>query len=175
MYEWKATCLMYNSLNIYSKLTHTIQMHTWWVVTQRVPHIYKQVSAVMAVIMGSQPSSMQRNFDHKFCQLCDGRASDNVLHVLFNCEALAPVRDRKLNAMYNSMPSAMINTYQIMNENEKAIFLLSPLSCKFISEWLNIYEAIANMVFGLYSTRSELYDDLVSHNGENRDNGGNLG
>ena len=41
--EWRATCLLYHNLNNYSAAVHTVKLHTWWVVSQKIPHVYKQI------------------------------------------------------------------------------------------------------------------------------------
>ena len=157
-YEWKSTCLLYASLNTYIDSVNTIRMHTWWIVNQKLPHLYKSISAVMAVLMGGQPSGLQRNFDRKLCQICCDRVEDNAIHVILSCNALTSLRDTLLRSLYDSMPNSMLTCYQIMSPSDKVAFLLSPLSCSFVQEWLIVYENIANMVFKLYSTRAILYD-----------------
>ena len=61
-YEWKSTCLLYASLNTYIDSVNTIRMHTWWIVNQKLPHIYKSISAVMAVLMCGHLQNYKETF-----------------------------------------------------------------------------------------------------------------
>ena len=158
--EWKATCLMYDNLNLYLECVPTIKLHTWWVVTQKVPRLYKQVAAIMAIIMGGQPRSMQKNFDKKLCQICNSRMADNSCHVIFDCRALNSVRTKHLERISRTMPIPMIACFQTMSKVEKQMFLLSPLNSTYIAEWFPIYEAIAVFIYDVYKVRAEMYEVL---------------
>ena len=151
---------MYQNLNIYISSVRTVKLHTWWVVTQKVPQIYNQVTAIMAIMMGGQPRAMQRNFDKKPCNICDARLADNPLHILFDCTALCNIRCEKIQRLHATMPIPMLTCFELMTRIEKLSFLLSPLQCGYVLEWRQVYEAIASMVFSLYTTRAKLYDAL---------------
>ena len=155
---------MYPNLNIYSAAVDDVKLHTWWVVSQKVPHIYKQVTAVMAVLMGGQPRSMQRNFDKRLCQTCGARMVDDALHVILDCTALSCVRQQNLLKLQEAMPNSMFTCYEAMVREDKLLFLLSPLQCKYVSEWRPVYIEVASMVYALYDTRAKLYDALPGSN-----------
>ena len=137
---------MYDNMKLYIECVPTVKLHTWWVVTQKVPRLYKQVAAVMAIIMGGQPKAMQRNFDKTLCQICNSRMADNSCHVIFDCSALNSVRMKHLQIIYKNMPIPMISCFQAMSKFEQRHFLLSPLNSTYVAEWLHIYDAIAGFV-----------------------------
>ena len=112
--------------------------------------------------MGGQPRAMQKNFGKKLCYICDARVVDDPLHILLECDSLCNIRSDKLQSLYASMPRQMMTCFEEMTGIEKLRFLLSPLNCDYVAEWLHVYVAIANMVFSLYTTRAKLYDECVS-------------
>lgn len=162
-YEWAATCLLYHNLWLYSDLVQSVKLHTWWTVTQKLPHIFKQVSCVMAVIMGGQPRGLQRNFESSTCKLCTMNCTEDPLHVIFKCAELSDVRHNKMSKMYSCMPRAMYNDLLNMAELEKAHFILSPMRSKYIPEWNDIYMSIASMIFEIYEYRAKKYDDIQAY------------
>ena len=123
--------------------------------------MYKLISGVKAVLMGSKPTPLQRNFDKKCCQICSHRDIDNASHIILKCNTLSTVRVKHFQTLSDSMPHAMLTCYQTMTDDEKLAFILSPLQCGFTYEWLNVYGAIANAVFGLYTARANAYDALL--------------
>ena len=160
-YEWFATCILYDNLTLYTEIIRSVKMHTWWIVTQKLPHIFKETSSIMAIIMGGQPCKLQRNFDSKTCKLCSENSKDDLTHVLFNCLALSELRNLHLYALSNVMPQAMKNTFDTMSVNEKIIFMLSPLHSGYIPEWNVIYIKIASFVQAIYKMRAKLYDEAL--------------
>ena len=34
-FEWIGTCVLYDKLNIYTEIVHSVKIHTWWIVTQK--------------------------------------------------------------------------------------------------------------------------------------------
>ena len=53
--KWYATCILYGDLNIYSELVTSVKIHNWWIVTQKIPRIFKSLSSIMAILMGDNP------------------------------------------------------------------------------------------------------------------------
>ena len=70
----------------------------------------KKVSAVVAILMGGQPKCMQTNIDKSICLICDTRTPDTALYILFECDALSDVRNRKLKACNKRSVSQYIFT-----------------------------------------------------------------
>ena len=159
-YEWFATRMLNDKLLLYTEIVPSVKMHTWWTVTQKLPHIFKHVSCVMAIIMGGQPSGMQRNFNSRTCQLCFCNNRDDLFHILFRCNELETPRIRLLSKLSNAMPFAMATEFNNMNVNDKTMFILSPLKSLYVAEWNNIYVAIAIFVKEIYAARAKLYDNL---------------
>ena len=64
----------------------------------------------------------------------------------------------------NRMPRAMLVSFEHLTENERLTFLLSGLQSRSTIEWPNVYESIAQWVYGLYKTRKIKYELLEKEN-----------
>ena len=137
---------MYSSLNYYRVIVTDIKLHTWWVVAKNLPHLSKKISSLMSVLMGSEPIKLHCNFDSKYCHLCRSRTIESVLHILFGCQELGTVRYNLLNNITESMPIVMRENYCSMIVQDKVIFLLSAMHCRYTKEWANLYRSIVNFV-----------------------------
>ena len=124
--------------------------------------MFKKVSSVIAVLMGTQPSGLQRNHGSSCCGLC-GTENENSIHILFECDKLNTFRTPMWNQVIESMPDGLKTEMNTRDNNEKAIVLLSGFGRSFIREWTQLYMASANFVHTVYYNRSQLYDELVNH------------
>ena len=159
--QWKSSCIMYPELKYYIKGVSEIRMIVWWSLARKHPHLMNKVSAVVAVIMGSQPKRLQCNFRHKLCRLCDLRIKDTPLHTLMSCTQHTEKRDHHLRNIVSSMPVAMANSFDNMTPEEKFTFMLSGLQCRsIIEEWKDIMVKICSFVFEIYTIRKQLYDQM---------------
>ena len=158
--KWKISCMLYKELDIYRMCIDKLAMNAWWSLLKLRPYLGKQVSGVMAVLLGGQPSGLQCNFGGAPCRICDARVKDTKTHVLLYCEAMQRDREIKLNIVLDSMPPAMKNSCTNLNGNERLIFLLSGLKSNSTTEWPDVYEAIAHWVYSMYEKRKEKYDYL---------------
>ena len=70
------------------------------------------------------------------------RKSKNI-HSLFTCAALQSTRQQNVLYVIREMPHAMKATLLNYNAKERAIFFLSGFKCRYTSEWIGLYEAIA--------------------------------
>ena len=58
------------------------------------------------------------------------------------------------------MPRAMRDEFFNMNNDNKAIFILSGFKCEYCPEWVYIYKAIAKFVYEMYCKRKQMYIDI---------------
>ena len=157
--RWRASCMLYPELKIYLRGVSNIKMHVWWSLVQVHPHTFKKISAVMSVLMGNEPKGLQCFRVHNLCGLCSLRETDSSEHILFRCEALAELRNTKLNELYSIMPSGMISSIYEMSDAERLVLLLSGLHCTtLVEEWIPIMTGISSFVYTLYEMRMKLYD-----------------
>ena len=158
--QWFSSCFMYSSLNYYRIIVTDIKLHTWWDIAKHLPHLSKKISSLMSVVMGSEPIKLHCNFDSKYCGLCQSRTIESVLHILFGCKELGVVRFSLLNNIIESMPDAMRDSFCNMIAEDKVIFLLSAMHCKYTKEWSNLYRNIVIFVDEMYNERSVKYKAL---------------
>ena len=59
-----------------------------------------------------------------------------------------------------SMPNVMRENYCSMIVEDKVIFLLSAMHCRYTKEWANLYRSIVIFVDKMYSERSAKYKAL---------------
>ena len=87
-----------------------------------------------------------------------------MLYMLFSTAMPYTINVRRQNILKlrETMPNSMFTCYDVMGREEKLLFLLSPLNCKYIPEWQKIYVEISSMVYTLYATRAKLYDALTA-------------
>ena len=157
--SWKASIMMYKELNIYSRCVPDIKELAWWRYARKFPHIKNKVSSVVAVLLGSQPKGMQRNFKTKICQLCG--IIESPKHILFECESLSRVRTQLWNNILHVMPTGMVNDINALGADDKTSFFLSGMwSYDFIQEWADIYHQIAIFIDAMYQERRKIYDEM---------------
>ena len=155
--NWRASCIMYKNLEIYADCVKNIKMHAWWIFLKGHPSFHRSVSAVVSVLLGSQPKGIQSNIGIKLCKLCDKRQPDDATHALFACDGLTPVRALHWQHVLNTMPPAMVREMADATNEKKATFILSGLGGSYIAEWTAIYASIASFVWHVYSERHSSY------------------
>ena len=131
--QWKATCLMFSSLDVYREATGDISLNCWWYYVKVKPDMYKRVSSVVAVLAGSQPSGFTRNHGVAQCGIC-GHHKENACHVLFDCHGMNDKRHSLWTQVEKDMPHGLRNDVRSMNSSEKTVLLLSGYGQKFIRE-----------------------------------------
>ena len=155
--QWFSSCFMYSSLKYYRITVTSIKLHTWWDVAKHLPHLSHKISSLMSVLMGSEPIKLHCNYDSKYCGLCQSRTIESVVHILFGCPALGAERYNLLDNISKSMPSAMRDSFYNMIVEDKLIFLLSAMHCKYTKEWANLYRNIVIFVDKMYNLRCARY------------------
>ena len=148
--------MLYDSLRIYRSVAISFAIHPWWIFGNEHPHMCKRVSAVVAVMCGTQPKGMQ--CIAKICALCPHRQTDNPEHVLFGCEALSTTRNTHTLKMTLKMPYAMKIEFENMPPPEKVTFLVSGFRCGYTREWADIYVEAAHYVYNMYKERHNKYN-----------------
>ena len=156
---WRASCVMYRNLGIYSDCVTRIEMNIWWKLVKLKPNLVKKAACAIAVLCGGQPVNMQANFNSAFCQLCDLRQREDALHILFVCPELGHTRSVFAGRLADKMPDAMKYVYDNFDIEMKLSFLLSGMSQNVLTiEWLDTYVNILNLIYSMYKKRKLLYD-----------------
>ena len=101
---------MYRELDVYRSSVYMINVNVWWKLTTRCPYLTRQVSSVMAVLMGVQPKGLEVHYRKCYestCKICCSRETDSAVHVLMECNGLKEHRDKHLTEISKLMPYAM--------------------------------------------------------------------
>ena len=155
---WKATCLLYRDLALYSRTVRYKEICIWWKFVSKSSGSFKSASCVVALLCGTQPNGYGVNFGrNQRCKLCDSFETETIQHVVMECNGLNDVRGPLMMRLREAMPQAMRDSFAVLNNTEKLIFLISGLGCdKYDQQWNEIYVRISKLIFELYRNRSFL-------------------
>ena len=138
--RWKSTCLLYDSLATYNKSVLSLGLHPWWVFVRNFSATYRKVSCVFAILCGTHPIGLQRNFSSSMCKLCTHSCRETSLHVLFECAVLENSRETLMSNIVNAMPQNMSNSFLLLNNCDKyTLFVTSLHSKSYVREWDHVY------------------------------------
>ena len=155
---WRASCMLYRSLNLYHKHVVYKKMNVWWRFVAKNPGAFRSVSCVVSLICGSQPNGYGANFgSRKRCQICDGFVVETMEHIVFNCTALEDVRATALHELLDSMPRAMKMSFCELPTESKLEIIVTGLSDTYIEDWSNVYSKACRFIHKLYRERAALY------------------
>ena len=155
--NWKATALFFYDIPLSNYCIKDIKLTVWWKFVKNVPSLMKQVSSVVAVIVGTEPKTFQCNFSKISCSICSDLSRDNAEHILFECRGLNDTRTVYLSKLRFSMPYAMKREFINMCNRDKLYFILSGFDCEFCTEWIYVYRAVAVFVHEMYRRRKRIY------------------
>ena len=142
--RWRASSLMYKEMQLYCERVTELRMHAWWVFVRNSVTAFNKVSCVMALLVGSQPKSFQRNMGSRNCNLCTDICKDTPVHILFECKGLEPHRNLIWQTVLDAMPTAMANHVKNISNYNKFCFIIGGLECdKYIAERQSLYNCIA--------------------------------
>ena len=158
--NWKASCMMYEKLDLYAENMKTIKMHPWWAFVRENPSMMHKASSVVAALLGTQPVNMQHNFVLRTCQLCEVNEKETPVHILFNCIKITSERERLWGNLIRVMPPALSRELDTIDMIVKGRIIMAGLNGSYIHEWAQIYREIANFVYGIYKERDRLYRDM---------------
>ena len=151
--------LFFHDLPLYVECVQNIEINLWLRVVRLVPSLFRQVSAILAIIAGVEPRRFQCHFNNKRCFRCV-HVLDDPKHILFECESYSRVREFYMKYLLFLMPSPMRESFLNMTDSEKTIFLVSGLNCDFCQEWLYLYRATAVFVYEMYKYRKKMHTDF---------------
>ena len=111
----------------------------------------------MAIFLGTQPRGLQINFGRQPYKICDKDESETKEHIMLQCTGLNDIRERYLEIVKSLMPPAMLVDFLGLNISNRCHFLISGLNNIYVNEWDNLYGAIADYVWQIYSARNLYY------------------
>ena len=160
--SWRASCLMYPSLDIYCQTVEDIRLHTWWTYADKFPHFTAKISTVMSLLLGTQSKGTnEKAYKKKSCELCDEHYVETASHVLFKYPCLHKKRAEIFPKLTENMPSAMAGVFNTHEHNAHNVtsLMLSGLRGRYVPEWFDIYAAIATYIGEMFSERNKLIDN----------------
>ena len=137
-------------------------MHPWWIFCRDRPQFTPAVRSVMALLLGTQPKSMQCNFSGSPCGMCGVSIKEDGKHILFECEALCQVRAACWERIMNDLPPAMARDLTESQAKDRARLIIAGPGQRYIPEWADVYQAFSCFVYHIYRARKSLYNSYIS-------------
>ena len=151
------TLFMYPALNDYHHCVHDHKLYIWWKYVDEFPNMYHYVSALMAVLMGGNPKTLQCNHNSIICRLCESSSLESPAYVLFACPTLEDTRGRTWSRLIQVMPNALVTSINNLDDKEKSRLIFTCYGGKYIKDWSDIYEKTVKFVFDMYNARFLAY------------------
>ena len=159
---WKASCMLYRSLNTYNRSVLFKKLNIWWTFVSKNSGAFKCTSSVVALLCGTQPNGYGANFGSRVrCQICSTFAVETFEHVVFECEGITEARNVLLTDLQDAMPQAMRTSFTELNNEAKLVFILSGLGCdSYIKEWQDTYLKASRLIHCLFRERYNRYSGI---------------
>ena len=141
-----------------------ISLWFWWIYASRHPSKIYKCKVLARIIYGESclkvDTSRYNAVHNKSCSWCPGPVVETAAHLLFECERFDEFRQRKWQAVTDSMPHAMVDCVGSLNASDKLKFILSGFNgCKYEQEWENIFEAVIDFIYEIYKQRRMISSD----------------
>lgn len=137
-----ANSLMYRSLEHLD--LNNWRMVGWWSYGKECPWYIKRCRLVVRLLLNSY------RLGNQICALCINGQQNNILHILFQCEALADDRIDLWQAVCDSAPKQLAHELRNMTVTKQCEYLLNALKCDYVKEWSKLYKAMMFYVCTLY-------------------------
>jgi len=135
-------CQLYRSMHLLSDNTH---MCTWWIHSYFDPTFAKKNRTLVRMLLNVDM------YREHICQCCDLNVLNNVTHILFVCPCINEVRERCLMDVRVNLPENLVNDFEHMTLNEKTRFMLNACNSRYISDWKNMFDAVAKFIHSVYT------------------------
>lgn len=145
--EWRATLLLYKSLDVFQECIKTRDLCVWWKVSLYRPELTRKIYVVIRLLSGQQALSRKMH-DQKTIR---NDLMHDQKHILFRCSKLGQLREITWGLVLQSMPIPMAEHVKRLNDAAKVTFLLSGFRVNFTPEWSDVYASVANFIFIMYS------------------------
>ena len=160
--RFSISCSMYKTLGIFTQCIPMIKLWSWWTFAMKRPDKTHSCILIARLMYGESSLNVhtarfQNNYD-VCCQYCDMMTPQTVAHLLFQCtnEQIEACRARCLEKLVNSMPNGLKTDFLNMEDSSKVILILSGMHIPYINEWEDVYESMADFIYKMYNTHSEL-------------------
>ena len=100
------------------------------------PSTINKCSVILRLLTGNNTISERLRIlgSSRFCQTCNMMAPDTIHHMLFQCPTIVTGTDTGWKKVLDQAPMALANELVAMNDNNRAIFILSGMR-GYIWEW----------------------------------------
>jgi hypothetical protein len=156
--SFRATCLLYKSLNILDVSVQNIKMWPWWTFSHQHPEYCHKIRVMCRLLMGQNCLKVvisQYDKSAPTCTLCDLHEVENATHLLFKCSRFCQLRSARWQEIRDATPPALTAEIDNMNSERKTAFILSGFHCNYTQEWYDIYASVASFCYDMYQQRRD--------------------
>ena len=83
----------------------------------------------------------------KICPCCTAMVTNNVHHILFECQCNKDVREVLWNNVAVHCPKALFTEINNMSNSTRTTFILNAFYVKFEREWKLVYDALSLFIY----------------------------
>ena len=125
------------------------------------PYLTKQISSVMAILMGDQPWGLHTHYRNQpLCAMCSDRILDTPEHILFECNRLDELRSHHVSKVIGLMPVALKRDFMEFDIRQKTSLFISGYYCEsIIGDWTQMFCATACFIHDMYVKRKLLLSE----------------
>ena len=88
-----------------------------------------------------------------YCSDCDLSILSTIHHLLFECTHYERKRHEEWSKVESVIPIALLNEINIMDNEEKAVFILKGLDKVYVREFKETYDVLLDFVYNMYKEK----------------------
>lgn len=134
-------CKCYKSLSMLSLEGESRQISPWW------EHAYADPSFGYMNIIIVRLLLNVNLYCEKICPCCTAMVTNNVHHILFECQCNKDVREVLWNNVAVHCPKALFTEINNMSNSTRTTFILNAFYVKFEREWKLVYDALSLFIY----------------------------
>ena len=146
--ESRVNTMMYRSLQLVD--IKDWRSVGWWCFAKKYPWQVNKCRVIVRLLLNSY------RLGTVVCPLCMCGQTNDIVHILFQCQAIECKRKVLLAEIYDVAPGALRADLEEMSMSVKTEYFLNALKCDFICEWTDLYNAVIRFVILLYKEYESL-------------------
>ena len=113
----------------------------WWSVAHICIDVVKECRSIILLLLNKD------RYVHTFCYNCDGQASMDVPHVLFQCDNVYDLRLELWRKVEGEGPPNLIDHMNHLSYPDRYEFIINGFYCANVSDWKDLHVAHHQMRF----------------------------
>ena len=144
--NWKITCKLYKSMSMVNTDSLTQYRALGWLTFMHDTVTYAwQCRTVVKLLLNVH------RLGNSLCSLCTKYCNNSIAHILFECEICDHVRCELWTHVLHMAPEPLAEDLMTMDIHERTKFILNSMNCDFVHEWRDLYVALCQYVYKIYT------------------------